>query len=122
MFCLFSFISCSILLLHSVFKLFDCGVKKLPLPPGSLGWPYIGETFQLYSQNPSFFFASKVKKLVLNFLDFLLGILDFELLMSNGCVLFCWKKQVWFNFQDSHIGMSMCDDIKPRSSKTCFGH
>nr|XP_004246018.1 abscisic acid 8'-hydroxylase 1 [Solanum lycopersicum] len=62
MFCLFSFISCSILLLHSVFKLFDCGVKKLPLPPGSLGWPYIGETFQLYSQNPSFFFASKVKK------------------------------------------------------------
>ncbi|KAK4728142.1 hypothetical protein R3W88_021130 [Solanum pinnatisectum] len=62
MFCLFTFISCSILLLHSVFKLFDFGVKKLPLPPGALGWPYIGETFQLYSQNPSFFFASKVKK------------------------------------------------------------
>ncbi|XP_049376285.1 abscisic acid 8'-hydroxylase CYP707A2 [Solanum stenotomum] len=61
-FCLFAFISCSILLLHSVFKLFDFGVKKLPLPPGALGWPYIGETFQLYSQNPSFFFASKVKK------------------------------------------------------------
>ncbi|XP_055819396.1 abscisic acid 8'-hydroxylase CYP707A2-like [Solanum dulcamara] len=62
MFCLFAFISCSLLLLHSIFKLFAFGIKKLPLPPGTLGWPYIGETFQLYSQNPSVFFASKVKK------------------------------------------------------------
>ncbi|XP_076895225.1 abscisic acid 8'-hydroxylase CYP707A2-like [Bidens hawaiensis] len=38
------------------------GRKGLPLPPGTLGWPYIGETFQLYSQNPNVFFASKVKK------------------------------------------------------------
>lgn len=38
------------------------GRKSLPLPPGTLGWPYIGETFQLYSQNPNVFFASKVKK------------------------------------------------------------
>ncbi|KAM7252328.1 hypothetical protein ACFE04_024211 [Oxalis oulophora] len=29
------------------------------LPPGSMGWPFIGETFQLYSQNPNTFFASK---------------------------------------------------------------
>eukprot|EP00249_Psilotum_nudum_P028104 c3667_g1_i1 orf=368-1753(-) len=29
------------------------------LPPGSLGWPYLGETLQLYSQNPNVFFASK---------------------------------------------------------------
>ncbi|OWM72273.1 abscisic acid 8'-hydroxylase CYP707A2-like isoform X2 [Punica granatum] len=36
--------------------------KRLPLPPGSLGWPYIGETFQLYSQNPNVFFASKQKR------------------------------------------------------------
>ncbi|XP_051137552.1 abscisic acid 8'-hydroxylase CYP707A2-like [Andrographis paniculata] len=35
---------------------------KLPLPPGTMGWPYIGETFQLYSQNPNTFFASKVKR------------------------------------------------------------
>ncbi|GFP81535.1 abscisic acid 8'-hydroxylase 1 [Phtheirospermum japonicum] len=27
-----------------------------------MGWPYIGETFQLYSQNPNIFFASKIKK------------------------------------------------------------
>ncbi|KAI8547179.1 hypothetical protein RHMOL_Rhmol07G0175000 [Rhododendron molle] len=38
------------------------GRRRLPLPPGSMGWPYIGETFQLYSQNPNVFFASKVKK------------------------------------------------------------
>ncbi|KAK9077864.1 hypothetical protein SSX86_006202 [Deinandra increscens subsp. villosa] len=35
---------------------------NLPLPPGTLGWPYIGETFELYSQNPNVFFTSKVKK------------------------------------------------------------
>lgn len=36
--------------------------RKLPLPPGTLGWPYVGETFQLYSQNPNIFFASKQKR------------------------------------------------------------
>ncbi|KAJ8436865.1 hypothetical protein Cgig2_026189 [Carnegiea gigantea] len=36
--------------------------RNLPLPPGSMGWPYIGETFQLYSRNPNIFFASKQKK------------------------------------------------------------
>jgi hypothetical protein len=29
-----------------------------------MGWPYLGETLQLYSQDPSFFFASKQKRLV----------------------------------------------------------
>ncbi|XP_065872264.1 abscisic acid 8'-hydroxylase CYP707A2-like [Euphorbia lathyris] len=37
-------------------------ITKLPLPPGSLGYPYIGETFQLYSQNPNVFFTSKQKR------------------------------------------------------------
>ncbi|KAG0534508.1 hypothetical protein BDA96_04G286000 [Sorghum bicolor] len=37
----------------------SCG-KALPLPPGSMGWPYVGETFQLYSsKNPNVFFARK---------------------------------------------------------------
>ncbi|KAK4349444.1 hypothetical protein RND71_032199 [Anisodus tanguticus] len=62
MFCLFAIISFSLLLLHSIFKLLAFAAKKLPLPPGTLGWPYIGETFQLYSQNPNVFFATKVKK------------------------------------------------------------
>lgn len=62
MFCLFTFISFSLLLLHSIFKFLAFATKKLPLPPGTLGLPYIGETFQLYSQNPNTFFASKIKK------------------------------------------------------------
>jgi (+)-abscisic acid 8'-hydroxylase len=34
--------------------------KALPLPPGSMGWPYVGDTFQLYSsKNPNVFFARK---------------------------------------------------------------
>lgn len=36
--------------------------KKAKLPPGSMGWPYIGETLQLYSQDPSVFFATKQKR------------------------------------------------------------
>ncbi|CAO2207006.1 unnamed protein product [Urochloa humidicola] len=34
----------------------------LTLPPGSLGLPYLGETLQLYSQNPKIFFASRLKR------------------------------------------------------------
>ncbi|CAL5431940.1 unnamed protein product [Camellia sinensis] len=62
MFCLFvSFLS-FLFLFRLLLKFLTSGHRKLPLPPGSLGWPYIGETFQLYSQNPNVFFASKVKK------------------------------------------------------------
>ncbi|KAL4588730.1 hypothetical protein LXL04_001625 [Taraxacum kok-saghyz] len=32
------------------------------LPPGSMGWPFIGETLQMYSQDPNIFFASKQKR------------------------------------------------------------
>ncbi|XP_022142465.1 abscisic acid 8'-hydroxylase 4-like [Momordica charantia] len=38
------------------------GEEEAQLPPGSLGWPYIGETLQLYSQDPDFFFAAKQKR------------------------------------------------------------
>ncbi|KAF8051363.1 hypothetical protein N665_1739s0003 [Sinapis alba] len=38
------------------------GSSKLPLPPGTMGLPYVGETFQLYSQDPNVFFASKQKR------------------------------------------------------------
>ncbi|KAL8154012.1 hypothetical protein V2J09_011772 [Rumex salicifolius] len=32
------------------------------LPPGSMGWPHIGETLQLYSQDPNLFFTKKQKR------------------------------------------------------------
>ncbi|XP_022155105.1 abscisic acid 8'-hydroxylase 2 [Momordica charantia] len=32
------------------------------LPPGSVGWPYIGETFKLYTQNPNSFFSVRQKR------------------------------------------------------------
>ncbi|XP_031125710.1 abscisic acid 8'-hydroxylase CYP707A2 isoform X1 [Ipomoea triloba] len=52
-----------LLLLRSVFKLFSSpSAMKLPLPPGTLGWPFIGETFHLYSQDPNLFFSAKIKK------------------------------------------------------------
>ncbi|KAL6859098.1 hypothetical protein ACP4OV_018100 [Aristida adscensionis] len=35
--------------------------KQLVLPPGSMGLPLIGETIQLYSQNPGFFFSNRLK-------------------------------------------------------------
>ncbi|CAA7406450.1 unnamed protein product [Spirodela intermedia] len=37
-------------------------LRRLPLPPGSMGWPYIGETFQIYSKNPIAFFSHKQKR------------------------------------------------------------
>ncbi|XP_010263548.1 PREDICTED: abscisic acid 8'-hydroxylase 4-like [Nelumbo nucifera] len=36
--------------------------QKNKLPPGSMGWPYIGETLQFYSQDPNVFFAAKQKR------------------------------------------------------------
>ncbi|PIA58682.1 hypothetical protein AQUCO_00500554v1 [Aquilegia coerulea] len=57
----FSFLA--LFLLHRMFKSSsNSAMKKLPLPPGTIGWPYIGETFQLYSQNPNVFFTSKQKR------------------------------------------------------------
>jgi (+)-abscisic acid 8'-hydroxylase len=57
---------------------FGCGHEKqasssLKLPPGSMGWPYLGETLQLYSQDPNIFFASKQKRYGEIFKTHLLG-------------------------------------------------
>lgn len=38
------------------------GRAETKLPPGSMGWPYVGETLQLYSQDPNVFFAAKQKR------------------------------------------------------------
>ncbi|XP_059639675.1 abscisic acid 8'-hydroxylase CYP707A1-like [Cornus florida] len=48
------------------FFLFKERMKSSPqtpkLPPGSMGWPYLGETLQLFSQNPHAFFHTRHKK------------------------------------------------------------
>ncbi|XP_052208210.1 abscisic acid 8'-hydroxylase 4 [Diospyros lotus] len=36
--------------------------QKAKLPPGTMGWPYIGETLQLYSQDPDDFFTKKQRR------------------------------------------------------------
>ncbi|KAK4390559.1 Abscisic acid 8'-hydroxylase [Sesamum angolense] len=36
--------------------------KKPKLPPGSMGWPSIGETLQLYSQHPNVFLSTRHKR------------------------------------------------------------
>ncbi|KAJ9536992.1 hypothetical protein OSB04_029725 [Centaurea solstitialis] len=67
----------SLFILFSSFFFFTSAAngrrKTLPLPPGTLGWPYIGETFELYSQNPNVFFTSKVKKFGSIFKTHILG-------------------------------------------------
>ncbi|KAL5207481.1 hypothetical protein ABZP36_031916 [Zizania latifolia] len=51
-----------------------CGGGDLPLPPGSMGWPYVGETFQLYSsKNPNVFFNMKRNKYGAIFKTHILG-------------------------------------------------
>uniref|UniRef100_A0A5B6ZHS1 (+)-abscisic acid 8'-hydroxylase n=1 Tax=Davidia involucrata TaxID=16924 RepID=A0A5B6ZHS1_DAVIN len=52
-----------ILLLHIFFRISKREPhKRAKLPPGSMGWPYIGETLQLYSQDPNVFFATKQRR------------------------------------------------------------
>ncbi|CAN6833527.1 unnamed protein product [Brassica oleracea] len=36
--------------------------QRWKLPPGSMGWPYIGETLRLYTENPNSFFATRQNK------------------------------------------------------------
>lgn len=54
----------STLLLYHVPKIKQKGkdIEKAKLPPGTMGWPYIGETLQMYSEDPNVFFANKQKR------------------------------------------------------------
>ncbi|KAL5709556.1 (+)-abscisic acid 8'-hydroxylase [Ranunculus cassubicifolius] len=37
-------------------------LKRKRLPPGSMGWPYIGETFKLFTENPNTFFTDRLQR------------------------------------------------------------
>ncbi|XP_027360057.1 abscisic acid 8'-hydroxylase CYP707A2-like isoform X1 [Abrus precatorius] len=72
MLCLFaSFLF--IVLFKKLIKPYVSKRRDLPLPPGSMGWPYIGETFQMYSQDPNVFFATKIKRYGSMFKSHILG-------------------------------------------------
>ncbi|CAM8983411.1 unnamed protein product [Rhodiola kirilowii] len=53
------FILTIILVFVSILRKLAGPESRGKLPPGSMGWPYIGETLQLYSKHPNVFFASK---------------------------------------------------------------
>ncbi|GER56634.1 cytochrome P450 family protein [Striga asiatica] len=36
--------------------------RAMKLPPGSMGWPYLGETLQLYRNDPHIFFSEKLQR------------------------------------------------------------
>ncbi|WCJ17681.1 cytochrome P450 family 707 subfamily A polypeptide 4 [Euphorbia peplus] len=40
-------------------KVSSCNKSVAKLPPGSMGWPFVGETLQLYSQDPNLFFSTR---------------------------------------------------------------
>lgn len=60
--CLLVFFSLVVFLLVGRQKRRSDRETRLPLPPGSMGLPWIGETLQFYSEDPKVFFASKQKR------------------------------------------------------------
>ncbi|XVF68809.1 hypothetical protein PTKIN_Ptkin11bG0030800 [Pterospermum kingtungense] len=66
--CQFPFLNIPILFFSFFFSLLLLSVhqwghpKDKRLPPGSMGWPYIGETLKLYTENPNSFFANRQKR------------------------------------------------------------
>ncbi|XP_021716109.1 abscisic acid 8'-hydroxylase 2-like [Chenopodium quinoa] len=54
----------SLLFLVTLFQLlwFFYPKDRRPLPPGSMGWPYLGETLKLYTENPNSFFSNRQKR------------------------------------------------------------
>ncbi|XAR57795.1 (+)-abscisic acid 8'-hydroxylase [Bertholletia excelsa] len=58
LFFLFLALLCCFLLSYKMRRI-SSGPK---LPPGSMGLPFLGETFKLYSQNPNVFFADRQKR------------------------------------------------------------
>ncbi|KAE9613215.1 putative (+)-abscisic acid 8'-hydroxylase [Lupinus albus] len=73
MFSLFASFLFILVLFKTFLKFLVSKRQHLPLPPGSMGYPYIGETFQMYSQDPNVFFATKIKRYGSMFKSHILG-------------------------------------------------
>lgn len=99
--------------------------RKLPLPPGSMGYPYIGETFQLYSKNPNIFFALKQKRLVVGGREENRNNRESSLLITllknkNKNNMY-YILQIRSHLQDAHPGVPLCDAIQPGGGQVCAG-
>ncbi|CAI9770856.1 unnamed protein product [Fraxinus pennsylvanica] len=55
-------ISCFLLLILVLLQQWCHQTDKRRLPPGSMGWPYIGETLKLYTEHPNTFFFTRRKR------------------------------------------------------------
>ncbi|XP_057548316.1 abscisic acid 8'-hydroxylase 2-like [Amaranthus tricolor] len=63
-----------ILILITLFQLlWNVYPKDRRLPPGSMGWPYLGETLKLYTENPNSFFSNRQKRYGDIFKTYILG-------------------------------------------------
>ncbi|NP_001267962.1 hypothetical protein VitviT2T_011044 [Vitis vinifera] len=61
--------------------------QRANLPPGSMGWPYIGETLRLYSQNPDVFFSTRQKRY---------GEIVKTHILGCPCVMLASPEAAWF--------------------------
>lgn len=69
--------------------------KRLPLPPGSMGWPYVGETLKLYTQNPNSFFSNRQKRYSDNVWTLLPLLRFFSFSFSVSCYYFL-HRDYWY--------------------------
>jgi len=80
--------------------------KDKRLPPGSMGWPYIGETLKLYAENPNSFFFNRQKRYTkaTQYVPYLYSSLFFSLKYFCVALFFFWFLiiklilQVWRHF------------------------
>lgn len=100
---------------------------KAKLPPGSMGWPCLGETLQFYSRDPNVFFAAKQKRffiplfLPVYYIPYLQVMLEGSRFF-NKCANMVNMLQVWRYIQDSSVGLPLCNVSKPRGNKVCLGY
>lgn len=84
----------------------DPSKRHNKLPPGSMGWPYVGETLQLYSQDPNVFFATKQRRFFLS-LHMWFSILTFLISrFTFSCFTdYCMTLNAGFAFSNFCLGM-----------------